>query len=117
MNLHRKFARRCDDDGPGRVSPGRVGTRRVSPGRIGARRIELRGVRISQQPVEESDEKGGRLTGAGLSLTRDIAPGEGHRQSLRLNGGAARIAEVSDAPFQGFGDVEGFERELTEMGV
>ncbi len=99
MNLHREFARRRDDDGAGGVD------RPVLGGGVG------------QQAVEQSDEEGGRFTGAGLSLTRHIAAGEGHGQGLRLNGGTAGIAQFGNAPLQGFGDVEGFERELTEMGV
>ena len=99
MNLHREFARRRDDDGARRI------LRPVGRARIG------------QQAVEQGDEKGGRLAGAGLGLTRHVASLEGHGQSLRLNGGATGIAQFGNAPLQGFGDVEGFERKLTEMGV
>ena len=72
---------------------------------------------IGQQPVEERDQECGRLAGSGLRLTSDVAPSQGDRQRLCLNRGATAIAELGNAPFQGFGDVEGFERELTEMGV
>jgi hypothetical protein len=98
MNLHGELARRRDDDGARRSTPGR-------------------GARIGQQPVEQRDEERGGLAGAGLRLARHVAAGEGHGQSLRLNGGAAGVAQFGNAPLQGFGDVEGFERELTEMGV
>src|SRR5258706_8375960 len=99
VNLHREFARRRDDDGPGRVDG------------------PVRRAGIGQQPVEQRDEKGGRLTGARLSLTRHVAAGEGYGQRLRLNGGTAGVAQFGNAPLQGFGDVEGFERELTETRV
>ncbi len=99
VDLHREFARRSDDDGPGRVH----------------RAVVRAGIR--QQAVEQRDEEGRRLARAGLRLARHVAAGEGHGQGLRLNGGAAGVAQFGNAPLQGFGDVEGFERELTEMGV
>ncbi len=99
MNLHGEFARRRDDDGA------RCILRPI--GRAG----------IGQQAVEQRDEERRRLTGPRLRLARHIAAGKRHGQRLRLNGGAAGIAEFGNTPLQGFGDVEGFERELTEMGV
>ena len=75
------------------------------------------GAGIGQQTIEQGDEERGRLAGAGLRLARDIAAGERQRQGLRLNRGAAGVAEFGDALLQGLGDVEGIERELTEMGV
>ncbi len=99
VDLHRELARRCDDDGARRI---------LRPvGRAG----------IRQQAIEKCDEEGRGLAGTGLGLTRHVAAGEGHGQGLRLNGGTAAIAQFGNAPLQGFGDVEGFERELTEMGV
>ena len=73
--------------------------------------------RVGQQAVEQGDEERCGLAGAGLRLTRHVAAGKRQRQGLRLNGRAAGEAEFGDAPLQGFGDVEGIERELTEMGV
>ena len=99
VNLHREFPGRRDDDGARRIH----------------RAVRRAGIR--QQAVEQCDQEGRCLAGAGLSLARDIAAGQGHGQCLRLNGGAAGIAQFGNAPLQGFGDVEGFERKLTEMGV
>ncbi len=74
VNLHGKLARRRDDDGARRI----------------ARPIRRR--RIGEQAVEQRDEEGRRLAGAGLGLACHVAAFEGHGQSLRLNGGAADIA-------------------------
>ena len=92
VNLHRQFARRRDDDGARRILRTALGS----------------GLR--QQPIEQCDEKGGGLAGAGLCLTRNVVAGQRHRQSLCLNGGATGVTQFGNAPLQGFGDVEGFER-------
>jgi hypothetical protein len=72
---------------------------------------------LGQQAVEEGDQESRRLAGAGLCLTRDIAAGQRNRQRLRLNGRAAGKPEFGYAPLQGFGDIQGLERELSEMFV
>ena len=99
VDLHGKFARRCDDDGARRIH------RHV--GRL----------RLGQQAIEQGDEKRRRLAGAGLRLARDVAAGERDRQGLRLNGRAAGVAKVGNTSLHGFRNIQGLERELTEMGV
>ena len=75
------------------------------------------GTGVGQQAIKEGDEERRRLARAGLRLTRDVAAGERQGQGLRLNRRASGVTEFGDAPLHGFGDVEGIERELTEMGV
>jgi len=87
VNLNREFARGRDDDGARRI------LRPVGRARIG------------QQPVEQGDEERRRLAGTGLCLTCHIAALQGHGQGLRLNGGAAGIAQFGNAPLHRIGDV------------
>ena len=99
MDLNREFARRRDDDGARRID------RAVGRGRVG------------QQAIEQRDEKGRGLAGAGLRLARHVAAREGDRQRLRLNGRGTGKALFGDTPLHGFGDIQGIESKLTEMGV
>ena len=70
-----------------------------------------------QQAVEQRDEKRRGLAGACLRLAGDVAAREGDRQRLRLNGRGTGKALFGDTSLHGFGDVQGIESKLTEMGV
>ena len=83
VDLHRELARRRDDE------------RADGGGAAGGRR----GVR--EQVLEERDQEGCGLAGAGLRLACDIAAGEGVGQGLRLDGCATHKTGVLDALHQG----------------
>ncbi len=50
--------------------------------------------RPAAHQLQGGEDEGGRLAGAGLGAAQKIAPGEGQRDGLFLDGGGIYVAEV-----------------------
>ncbi len=83
MNLHRQFARRCEDERPDRMA-----------GRTGG------GAGMGGEALEQRQRETGGLAGAGLGASHDIQAGENHRDGLHLDGGRLRVAGFGDRALQ-----------------
>jgi hypothetical protein len=71
---------------------------------------------MREQMLHSRHQEGGRLTGAGLRLARNILAGEGERQRLRLDGCAMREARVGEALENALVEIETVETNVGEMG-
>ena len=99
VDLHGQLARGRDDDGARRID-----------------RTVGRGVLAQQVCVHCNEERGG-LAGARLGLSGNVETGEGARQCLRLDPGAALEAGVSDAAGERLGQMEVGKGNFAEVSV
>ena len=76
--------------------------------------LALRNRRPRQQPIHHRDQERAGLAGAGLGLTRHVAPFQRNRQGQRLDGGATRETAIGNAGGEMGVQVEVFEKSIGE---